>query len=106
MSIIMTSMTIPITTEGVLFVVTIASVVFAIYQSFKKPQDKQELDNVKLADRISEVERQVIEVRQTHLVAVEKDFKELTTQVQSLALSVTRLSTIIDERIPKVSAPR
>lgn len=94
-------MNIPITTTGVLFILTIAGAVFGIYHYFKKPQDQSEKDGIKLADRISSVEKELYEVKQTHLLAMEKDLKSLTDSVNELSRTVVRLSTIIDERIPK-----
>ncbi len=94
-------MTIPLTTDSVLFAITVISIVFNVYQYFKKPQDKQELDGIKLTDRVATLEKEINEMRQTHLVAMEKDIKELSGSVQNLSLTVAKLSTIIDERIPK-----
>lgn len=94
-------MEIPITTTGVLFIITIAGTVFGIYHYFKKPQDQSEKNDIKLEDRIKAVEKELYEVKQTHLLAMEKDLKSLTDSVNELSRTVVRLSTIIDERIPK-----
>ncbi len=94
-------MTIPITTETVLFLIAVLSVIFNIYHFFKKPQDKSEKDVIRLTDEVSQLKKDVIEVREKHLASIEKDVKELTTTINTLSITVTRLSTIIDERIPK-----
>ncbi len=97
-------MTIPVTTEGVLFIIAIASVLFNIFLYFKKPQDKQEKDSLTLSTRLDTLQREVIELRQTHLATLEKDVKDLNITIQNLGITVAKLSTIIDERIPKGAA--
>lgn len=94
-------MTIPFTTDTVLFFITVVSVLYALYERFRKPQDDQKIDGIKLQERLSEVEKDLLEVRKTHLVAMEKDVRDLNTTLQGLTNTVTKLSTIIDERIPK-----
>lgn len=94
-------MTIPLTTNTILFILTVGSFIFGIYHYFKKPQVDGEKNDIKLEDRIKAVEKELKEVRETHLLAMEKDLKALTDSVNQLSLTVVRLSTIIDERIPK-----
>ncbi len=95
-------MTIPITTTSVLFAITILGTIFGIYNYFKRPQDKSEKDGIRLSDRVTNIEKELKEVRETHLLAMEKDLKALTDSVHQLSLTVTKLSTVIDERIPRV----
>lgn len=96
-------MEIPVTTTTILFIVAIGSVIFNIYHYFKKPQDRQEIDTVKLADKVATLEKEMLEMRQTHITMLEKDVKELNGTIQKLTITVTQLSTVIDERIPKAS---
>lgn len=96
-------MAIPVTTESILFVIAILSVIFNVYQSFTKPQNTAEKDAIKLADRVTSLENQLIELRGTHIVEMEKEIKSLNASIQDLSKTVIRLSTIIDERIPKAT---
>ena len=50
---------------------------------------------------MSTLERSVIEIREKHLLSVENDLKILNNTLQDLSRTVVKLSTIIDERIPK-----
>lgn len=81
--------------------ITIGSVVFAIFSYFRNPQIKTDQRNIRFDDRLTSVEKSVVEIREKHLISVEGDLKTLNATLQSLSETVVRLSTIIDERIPK-----
>ena len=77
--------------------------VFTIYSYFKNPQIKTDQTTITLSSDVTELKKQITEIRETHLRNVEKDMKDLTAAVNDLSKTVVRLSTIIDERIPKGS---
>lgn len=76
-------------------------IIFAVYNSFKNPQIKNDQDVIKLREDIESINKQVNEIKTSHLVTVEKNISELSKTIHDLALNVTRLSTIIDERMPR-----
>ena len=77
------------------------SVLFGVYSYFRNPQIKTDGVIIKLQEDFNTMQKQVVELRETHLRAVENDLKLLTTAVNDLSKTVVKLSTIIDERIPK-----
>ena len=79
------------------------SIVFSVYNSFRNPQIKSDKDGVKLREDLDSLSRDVEEIKTKHLASVEENIKDLSKTIHDLALTVTRLSTIIDERIPKVA---
>lgn len=85
----------------VLVILSICGVVFSVYLYFRNPQIKTDQTTTKLSDDIKDLQRQITDVKETHLKSVETDLKTLTTAVNELSKTVVRLSTIIDERIPK-----
>ena len=92
--------------QSLTFFLALASavgVVLTVYRSFRDPQIKADGDTSKLRSDLTELGKVVSEIKETHLRSVEKDIKELTTAVNDLSKTVVRLSTIIDERIPKAS---
>lgn len=87
----------------VLGTITLLSALFAAYAHFRNPQIKTDQTTTKLKDDVADLQKQILEIKETHLRAVESDLKNLTTAVNDLGKTVIRLSTIIDERIPKGS---
>ncbi len=79
----------------------ICAIVFAVYLYFRNPQIKTDQITIKLRDDVSEMQRQIVDIKETHLRSVENDIKTLTNAVNELSKTVIKLSTIIDERIPK-----
>ncbi len=84
-------------------VLTFIGMAFVIYDRFSKPQIKADQAGIKLTDRVDTLEKTVIEIREKHLTSVESDLKTLNQTLQKLSETVVRLSTIIDERIPKAN---
>jgi hypothetical protein len=62
-----------------------------------------EKDAIVLREDFDSLRREVGEIKDKHLASVENNIKGLSGSVHDLALNVTRLTTIIDERIPKTS---
>lgn len=75
--------------------------IFGIYLYFRNPQIKTDQVTLKLRDDLTDLQKQMVEVKETHLRSVEGDIKTLTAAVNDLSKTVVKLSTIIDERIPK-----
>jgi len=88
-------------TQTILNVIYLLGIIFAIYIYFRSPQEKSNLTQAKLSDDIKDLQRQITDVKETHLKSMETDLKTLTNAVNELSKTVVRLSTIIDERIPK-----
>lgn len=98
--------------QNLLAALGILGVVFGIYSYFRTPQIKSDKDTALLKDELSTVRRdmvsmqnnfdkQIIEIKTTHIASVEKDIKDLTATIGKLSIELTRLSTILDERMPK-----
>lgn len=90
------------TINVILGIIAIFSTVFAVFAYFKNPQIKQDQDKISMQAEIDELKRDIKEVKETHIKNVEQDMKILNKNISDLSITVTRLSTIIDERIPKV----
>lgn len=79
----------------------IFGVVFGVYLYFRNPQIKTDQETTKLRDDVENLRKQILEIKETHLRSVENDIKTLTAAVSQLEKTVVKLTTIIDERIPK-----
>lgn len=85
----------------VIGIINLLGVIFGVYLYFRNPQIKTDSIVIKLQDDLSALQKQLLEVKETHLRQVEGDIKILTTAVNDLSKTVVKLSTIIDERIPR-----
>lgn len=83
--------------------VALINIVLTVYNSIRKPQIRSDSETADIRKDMVDQQRQISEIKETHLRAVETDVKTLTTAVNTLALTMERLRTIIDERIPKGS---
>ena len=90
-----------ITQSNVTFALGIVAIVFTVYNYFRNPQIRTDAVIIKLQEDFGSLQKQLIEVKETHLRQVENDIKILTAAVNELSKTVVKLSTIIDERIPK-----
>jgi len=121
----------------VMFVITMVSILFAIWFKVRDPQIKTEKDQaineerdkskatvlaqkemeskaslldqqVKLTNEQNEKKfielggniKEAFAIAQNHINTIETDVKNLTLNVNGLCNNITKLSTIIDERIP------
>lgn len=76
-------------------------IIFTVYNYFRNPQIKTDQTTLGLENKFIDLQRQFNELKETHLRKLEGDLTLLTGVVNKLSESVVRLSTIIDERIPK-----
>jgi|LSQX01.1.fsa_nt_gb hypothetical protein len=93
-----------LTSETIAYLLGLAgllSIIFTVYNSFRNPQIKNNENGIKFREELDALKREVIEIKTSHLVTVEKNMTELSKNIHNLALNVTRLSTIIDERMPR-----
>lgn len=87
----------------ILGLVALVSILIQVYNAFRTPQIKSDQTDIKLEDRIRAVEKAVLDIKETHIRSIESDIKSLTISVNELSKTVVKLSTIIDERIPKAT---
>lgn len=84
--------------------ISIGGTIFAIFSYFRNPQVALEKRVAVLEGCQKDNEKSLLQIQTTHMEnngAMQKELKELTTAVTDLGKTVVRLSTIIDERIPK-----
>lgn len=79
----------------------ICGVVFSVYLYFRNPQIKTDQVTLKLQEDMVAIKKELTEVKENHIRSIESDVKALTQAVNDLSKTVIKLSTIIDERIPK-----
>ena len=104
-----------LTTSNIMFAIGILGLIFTVFNYFRNPQIKSErldalLDQrVKFSNettdrRFAEVQKDIkvaFELAQNHSNEALAGVKELTVVVNEMGKSIVKLSTIIEERIPK-----
>lgn len=104
-----------LTTSNITFALGLLAILFTVYNYFKNPQiegDKRDLALAQQAQwQIESVERRFGEVQtsikdafqlaQNHTHTVDVKVDTLTKTVGEMGTSLTKLATIIEERIPK-----
>lgn len=93
-----------LTVQNILFAITIMTLIFGIYKSFKNPQIQSEKEDALLTQQVAELIKTVTNLSssfQAHVLADQTSFSLLNQHVVEVDKSVVRLTTIIDERIPK-----
>lgn len=86
--------------------ITIFGAIFGVFFYFQKPQLALEKRVSKLEEEIASCRKENEEIKKLHYEnneSLRKELKEVATALTELSLTVTKLSTIIDERIPKGS---
>ena len=104
-----------LTPHNITFIVGMLAILFSIYHYFKNPQIKSEKTDALLQQRIQwnteATDKRFIAMQENIKAAFELSFnhsnealagvKELTVVVNAMGKEITRLSTIIEERIPR-----
>lgn len=105
-------MTIPLNGSTIAVVVLIVTNLATLFSKLRSPQIKSDKENAVLKENLEEVRREMstmkttfaselLEIKTTHIEGINKEIKDLTATLGKLSNDITRLSTILDERIPK-----
>lgn len=87
----------------ILSIVAILGVIFNVYNSYRSPQIETDKETLTLRQDFFNLRSEVKEVKENYLKALQIEVKNLSDNVNELAKTVIKLSTIIDERLPKAS---
>ncbi len=82
-------------------IVTLIGVIFAVYLAFRKPQERSEITDAEMRKDIIALRVDLVNLRDNHVHTLDTKLDVTNKSVQDLALQLTRLNTIIEERIPK-----
>lgn len=91
--------------DALLSVVTLGGVAFAVYRSYRDPQTNSERTDAVMNNEISHLKADVTTILSNHLPHIDAMIKDIHNDQAAYALEIstklTRLETIIDERIPR-----
>jgi hypothetical protein len=82
-------------------IITFLGVVFIVFNYFKNPQIKLEKGESLMAMSISQLGKDLANLRDNHIHTIDQKIDGQAGDIKNLAIEVTRLGTIIEERFPK-----
>jgi hypothetical protein len=92
------------TISTILGVGGVGGIVFGVYNYFRNPQINSEKTNALFGQRLDEIQKEISTFTtgfQAHLQSDLTSFSNLNTHIVEVDKSVVRLTTIIEERIPR-----
>lgn len=89
-----------LTPSNITFVLGLVAILFSVYNSFRKPQIESDKTESLLSQSIARLQLDLTNLRDNHIHTLDQKIEEQNKNINGLSLIVTRLSTIIDERIP------
>lgn len=90
-----------LTPSNTMFVVGMLGIIFGVYHYFRNPQIKSDENYLLLSSRYENLEKIVVNIRDNHIHTIDEKLEEQGKDINTLALGVRELTTIINERIPK-----
>lgn len=96
-----TSMESVLSPANVTFALGIIGLLFTAYNYLRNPQITADKTDALLVQQLSILQKDVANLRDNHVHTLDIRLDQTNDAISKLALEVTRLSTIIDERIPK-----
>jgi len=81
--------------------ITFLGIIFIVYNYFRNPQIKSEKTDALLTQRFNMLESAFNNLRDNHIHTIDTKLDENSKLLNCLQNEVTKLATIIDERIPK-----
>lgn len=87
--------------QTILTVLSISGIGFGIFNYFRNPQISLEKGEGLMAMSITQLQKDVTNIRDNHLHTMDVKIDDQGKSIRDLSIEVTKLSTIIDERIPR-----
>ena len=87
--------------QSLSYILGCAGMIFGIYSYFRNPQIKLEKGEGLMAMSIKQLQLDLTNLRENHMHTLDVKLDATNKSVCDLEVQVAKLSTIIDERIPK-----
>jgi hypothetical protein len=79
----------------------VLGIIFAIYRQFKEPQIKSDKADTLFAIQIKTMQADLVNLRDNHIHSLGLAIEQTNKNVNTLTLEVTKLGTILEERLPR-----
>jgi hypothetical protein len=82
-------------------VLGIGGTIFGVYSYFRNPQIDSEKVDVVFSERLNVLSKELANLRDNHIHTLDLKIDSLTVNQTSMLVQLGKLSTVIDERIPR-----
>lgn len=89
------------TIPNIVFALGLLGTIFTVYNYFRTPQIKSEQSDALMGSEITHIKESITNLKDNHIHSLEVKVDGLSSEVGSLKVTMIKLATIIDERIPK-----
>lgn len=86
-------------------VLTLLGIIFAVYLYFRKPQEASEKTDALLQVQVSGLIKELANLKDNHIHTLEIKITETKDSLHRLELGMTRLETLMEERLPGRNKP-
>ena len=90
-----------LTTQNIMFALLIITMIFNVYNSFKKPQIDADMRDSVFAIQLKTMQADLVNLRDNHIHTLDLKITTTNENVNLLTIAVAKLETIIDERMPR-----
>lgn len=90
-----------LTVPNITFAIGIIGILFSVYNYLRNPQIQSDKNDSILSVGVAQLGRDLANLRDNHIHSIDMKMGEQDKAISLLTIAVTRLETIIDERIPK-----
>lgn len=97
----MTQVAITDLTQNILNAILIFGAIFAVYKYFRGPQEKTEKNDAVMAEQFKQLRLEFTNLRDNHIHTLDVKIDGAITSINHQSVELAKLTTIIDERIPK-----
>ena len=87
--------------QNVVNIVMLAGMVFAVYKSFQNPLQRSEKTDAIIGEQVKQLRIEFANLRDNHIHSLDLKIDGVASGVNLQAVEIAKLSTIIDERIPR-----
>ncbi|MDE2105249.1 MAG: hypothetical protein KGL39_48940 [Patescibacteria group bacterium] len=87
--------------SNIMFAIGVIGAMFGVYHYFKNPQIKLDKNESLMQQQIVQFGKDLANLRDNHVHTLDEKLDATIKGMNELAIRVERLSTIIEERIPK-----
>jgi hypothetical protein len=89
------------TPQNITIAVLLISNLFQIFLYFRNPQENLDKKLLVLGGKHDDLVREVADIKKTNIIEINKNIADLTSTMNDMKIAVAKLSTIIEERLPK-----
>lgn len=86
--------------QTIIALITLGTAICAVILFVFKPQAKADKADSLLTQSVNQLQKDFANLRDNHVHTLDTKIDQANDNIQKMALEVTRLATIIDERIP------